>query len=178
MSTWVLGEFGSKDGLLSALRALKEGGFSRLDTYSPYPIDEVSEILTLPKSGVRWMGLIGGLSGVGFAYFLQWYCNAFDFPIVVGARPFHSFPSFIPITFETMVLFSSLAIFFSAIANFGLPRIDHPLFKVDQFEGATIDQFWVSVTTDGPPSEIRALEARLRELGARHTSTVREEVAP
>lgn len=178
MSTWILGEFESKGAMLSALRALKESGVTRMDTYSPYPVEEVSEILELPKSGVRWMGLIGGLAGAGFAYFLQWYCNAFDFPIVVGARPFHSFPSFIPITFETMVLFASLSIFFSAFANFGLPRIDHPLFQIDQFEGATIDQFWVSVSTDGPPSEIRDLEARLKELGARHTSTIGEEVKP
>lgn len=178
MSTWLLGEFADKDALLAALRALKEGGLQRLDTYSPYPIEEVSEILDLPPSGVRWFGLLGGLGGVGLAYFVQWYCNAFDFPIVVGARPFHSFPSFIPITFETMVLFASLAIFFSAFANFGLPRIDHPLFRVDQFETASIDHFWVSITTDGSAEEVEALQHRLRELGARHTSVVHEEVSP
>jgi len=174
VSTWVLGEFGNKDALLHALRGLKARGVTRMDTYTPYAVEEVSEILALPKSGVRWMGLIGGLTGAGFAYFVEWYCNAFDFPIVVGARPFHSFPSFIPIAFESMVLFASLAIFFSALANFGMPRLDHPVFKLDAFEGASNDQFWISVTTDGPPEETAELRARLTELGARRISVLDE----
>jgi hypothetical protein len=175
VSVWVLGEFGDKEGLLQALRGLKAQGVTRMDTYTPYPVDEVSEILALPKSGVRWMGLFGGLFGAGLAYFVEWYCNAFDFPIVVGGRPFHSFPAFIPITFESMVLFSSLAIFFSALAHFGMPRVDHPLFRIDAFEGASIDQFWLSVTTEGGSEEVDALKSQLESLGARLTSVLDED---
>jgi hypothetical protein len=175
VSVWVLGEFGDKEGLLHALRGLKAQGVTRMDTYTPFPVDEVAEILALPKSGVRWMGLFGGLFGAGGAYFVEWYCNAFDFPILVGGRPFHSFPAFIPITFESMVLFSSLSIFFAALAHFGFPRVDHPLFRIEAFEGASIDQFWLSITTEGGGDEVASLQAKLEALGARQTSILDEE---
>ena len=174
MRTWVLGEFADKHALIEAVKKLREEGFRRIDTYTPYPVEEVSELLELPPSGVRWFGLFGGLFGAGFGYFTQWYCNAFDFPIVVGGRPFHSLPSFIPITFESAVLFSALSIFFAALANFGFPRIDHPLFEVSAFETASIDKFWVSVTTDKGAEAVERTKARLEALGAKQTSTVEE----
>jgi hypothetical protein len=171
VSTWVLGEFGDKHEMLGALKGLKAHGFERLDTYTPFPVDEVAEILDLPHSWVRWFALFGGLAGAAFGYGIQWYCNAVDFRILVGARPFHAIPSFIPITFESAVLCSAFAIFFSALAHFGLPRIDHPVFELAQFESATIDGFWVSVSADSHADAERA-QAQLRQLGARHTSLV------
>ena len=176
MSQWALGEFSDKEEMLAALKALKALGYRRLDTYSPFPVDEVSEILDLPASGVRWMGLFGGLAGAITGYGIQWYCSAIDFKIDVGGRPFHSFPTWIPITFECAVLFSAIAIFLSALANFGLPRIDHPLFELAQFESASIDGFWVSVTVESADEASRVLE-RMRQLGAKHTSVV-DEKAP
>lgn len=166
-----MGEFVSKELLLHALRALKKEGLRRIDTYTPYPVEEVSEVLDLAPSAVRWFGLAGALGGAAFGYFLQWYCNAFDFPILVGARPFHSLPAWIPITFESAVLGSALSIFFAVIAHFGLPRMDHPLFELAQFDTASIDGFWVSVTSEDR-REVEKVLTRLRELGARHTSTV------
>ena len=54
---------------------------------------------------------------------VQWFCNAWDFPLNVGSRPPFSLPAFIPITFEMMVLFASIAAFVAALQRGQLPRL-------------------------------------------------------
>ena len=62
------------------------------------------------------MTLAGGIVGAIGAYFLQWYSAVVDYPINAGGRPLHSWPSFIPATFELAVLGAALAAFFGFLA--------------------------------------------------------------
>src|SRR5438067_4379815 len=122
MRTWVLGEFATPDEMVRAARRLRELGYKRLDTYSPYPVEGTSHAMGLPRSRVALFTLCGGLGGATLGYLMQWFMNAVDFPINVGGRPPHSPPSFIPITFETGVLLGAFAAFFGVIALMRLPK--------------------------------------------------------
>lgn len=178
MREWILGEFRTHEELLAAVKQLREKGYARLDTYTPWPVEGLPEALGLKKSGVSVVALLGGLGGAGLGYLIQWFCNAVDWPINVGNRPPHSAPAFIPITFETAVLMASLSIFGALMFLFGLPRVHHPVFEVEQFRSASIDRFWISVTTDTPGRETEAVSQHLKELGAETVSVVREEGEP
>jgi Protein of unknown function (DUF3341) len=81
---------------------------------------------------------------------VQWWCNAYDYPLDVGGRPLHSAPAFIPITFESAVLAASLTGFFAMIVLSGLPRLHHPVFGIDGFERASVDRFWIGVERADP----------------------------
>lgn len=175
MREWILGEFRTPEALLEAVKQLREKGYARLDTYTPWPVEGLPEAIGLPKSGVSWVALLGGVGGAGLGYLIQWFCNAVDWPINVGNRPPNSIPAFIPITFETAILISSLSIFGALIFLFGFPRVHHPVFEVEAFRSASIDRFWISVTTDTPGRETEALQEHLKELGAETVSVVREE---
>lgn len=176
MSTWILGEFDGPDALLAAVKHLRQRGRKRLDAYTPYPVEGLPEALDLPDSGVPVVALLGGLGGAFFGYLVQWFTGAVDYPINVANRPLHSPPSYIPITFESAVLFASLTIFGALIALFGFPRLHHPVFEVAAFERATNDRFWVSVTVlESEPGEgSEAVAAELRALGATTISIVED----
>jgi hypothetical protein len=180
MTTLILGEFSTSAKLLRAVRALRERGRGRrLDTHTPYPVEGTSEALDLPRSPVPAAVLIGGLSGAAVGYSLQLFCNAIDFPINVGGRPPHAFPSFIPITFELAILFGSFTALFALLALFRFPQLYHPSGEVDAFRSATTHAFWVSVELPQPDRALaRAIVDELRELGAQTVSVVEGEPEP
>jgi Protein of unknown function (DUF3341) len=171
--SFVLGEFRDTGTLLQAGAALKGAGLGKLDAYSPYPVHGIEEALGIPKSIVPKIALAGGLLGVINGYGLQVFCNVIDYPINVGGRPLHGFPSNIPITFESAILFTALSIFFGSIALFGLPRPYHPVFESETFRSASLDRFWISIESDLLPQDLKSHEEKLRELGAVHVETVR-----
>ncbi len=146
----LLAEFETPEALTAAVRKLRELGYRRLDTYTPYPVKPALEELDLPRSRVSLYALIAGLCGAGGAYFLEWWMNAYDYPINVGGRPPHSGPAFIPITFEMAVLFSGFAAFICVFAFARLPRLHHPVFEVEGFESASIDRFWLGIDAADP----------------------------
>ena len=170
--SFVLGEFRHSDSMIRALAALREGGETNLDAYSPYPLHGTSEAIGLPKSRVPLFALCGGLAGVCTGYAMQWWTNAHDYPLNVGGRPLHSALQWVPITFELGVLFAAFAIFFGSIGLFGLPRPYHPVFESEDFRRASVGTFWISVDTTGDQARADRVQARLRELGALHVAAV------
>lgn len=162
----VLAEFRSAEAMLAGLAHLRGQGYTRLDTYTPYPIHGLDDALGLRPSKVPLAVLVAGLSGAALAYLIQWYMNAYDYPINVGGRPPHSWPAFIFITFETAVLFAGFTALFSALAFSGLPRLWDPVFEVEGFERASIDRFWIAVERDDPKFDVARIEEDLLKLEA------------
>lgn len=176
MRYWVVGEFGSGEEVKKALKRLRELGYAKeaLDVFSPYPVEGIDEVLELKPSPVRGFAFVAGLGGAAFAYAVQWWTNAVDYPLNVGNRPPHAGPAFVPITFETMVLAASLTIFFSLMVLYRFPRPHHPLFELESFRTASTGGFWVSVTTERE-AETEPVLRHLRELAARNSAVVEEE---
>jgi hypothetical protein len=159
----VVAEFESADAIVRAYERLIALGYTRLRSWTPYPVRGL--IRSLPQSIVPWLMLGAGLLGGTFGYVLQWWCNARDFPIDVGGRPLNSIPAFIPITFESAVLSASLTGFFAMLGFSGLPRLYHRVFEIDGFERASIDRFWIGIDRDDPRYDER-LSDELLGLGA------------
>lgn len=162
---WILGEMGSGEQALRAIRQLRALGYEGLDAYSPYPVEGMSEALDLSPSPVRPAALVAGLLGFTMAYLLQWFANAYNFPINVGNRPPYAAPSFIPISFESLELAAATAILATFLWKCGLPRLHHPIFESSSFRSVSLGGFWVSVTTshadrvDRIRDTLRTLEA-------------------
>ena len=175
MRYWVVGEFSSGGEARQALRRLRELGYAKetLDAFSPYPVEGIDEVLELPPSRIRGFAFVAGLSGAALGYAVQWYTSAVDYPLNVGNRPPHAGPAFVPITFEMMVLFAALTIFFGLMWLYRFPRPHHPLFELESFRTASTGGFWVSVTTE-KREETEPLLRHLRELAARNASVVEE----
>ena len=173
--TLILGEFPSAHSSIEAITGLKKSGFHELELHSPYPVPEAYEALGLKRSPMPLFILIGGLTGATTAILMQWYCNVYSYPIIVGGKTMLSWPAYIPICFELTVLFASLTGFIGLWALIGLPRPHHPVFEVPHFESSSIDGFWVSITTPESELEVARAKAALEGLGAKKIDTVRSE---
>jgi hypothetical protein len=166
MKLGIMAEFESPEALLLAVSKLREMGLRKLDAYTPYPIREIEPLLEIKRSYIPKVVLAMGLVGAAGAYTLQWWCAAVSYPLNVGGRPLHSAPAFIPITFETTVLFAAGTCFLLALYAAGLPRLHHPVFEVEGFESASIDGYWVAIAADDPKLDALVAEQELVDAGA------------
>lgn len=173
--TFVLGRFPTGEALVDACYKVREKGFESIDTHSPYPLHGGDEALGLGRSRVPRIALAGGLTGMFGGYLMMVFMNAVSWPLNVAGRPAHAPPSFIPITFETTVLLSSLAIFFGLLALMRLPQPYHAVFESEDFRSAVNDGFWLSVALP-PGSDGKDASGLLSQLGAKEISTVQEAV--
>jgi hypothetical protein len=160
----LLAEFETADQMAAATRKATGAGYTHLDAYSPYPVGDAADALNFPKSEMGPVMFFGGLTGACTGFFMQYYLNAYGYTLNVGGRPYLSWPSFVPITFEMMVLTTALTGLFGLIALCGLPRYHHPLFNSKTFDRATCDRFFLCIEATDPKYDPVATRAFLNEL--------------
>jgi hypothetical protein len=141
----LMAEFDNVKDAVIAARRTYAAGYRKLDAYSPFPVEELSEAIGFHKNGVALVCLVGGLLGCTAAYILQWWINTISYPVNIGGRPLHSWPSFIIVSFEMTILFSGLSAVFGMLALNGLPMPYHPVFNVPRFELASRDRFFLVI---------------------------------
>ncbi len=134
---------------MDAARLLRSKGFRKMEAYTPYPIEELDEIL-YKFNPLPAMVFTGGALGAATAWIMQYYIAAIDYPINVGGRPLYSWPSFIVITFELTVLFAACTAFFGALALCGFPRLNFPMFNLERFRSASRDRFFLCLEARDP----------------------------
>jgi Protein of unknown function (DUF3341) len=154
----IMAEFAEPEQLLNATRAAYQAGYRNMDAYSPYAVRGVAEALGFVRTRVPLIVLIGGIGGAITAYGMQWYSAAIDYPLNVGGRPLHSWPAFIPITFELTVLFAAIAGLAGMLWLNGLPKPYHPVFNAPHFKLASQTRFFLCVEARDP--NFRADEVR------------------
>jgi Protein of unknown function (DUF3341) len=158
----VLAEFASADALLAAARKAREAGYGHIEAYSPFPIEGLAEATGFRRNWVPPIVLGGGLLGGLGGYFMQWYSAVISYPINSGGKPPHSWPEFIPVTFELTILIAALAGVAGMLWLNGLPRLQHPVFNVREFDLASRNRFFLCVRSGDP--EFPSARNFLREL--------------
>ena len=144
----ILAEFASAEALLDAARKARAAGFERIEAYSPFPIEGLAEATGFRRNYVPAIVLAAGaLGGIG-GYFMQWYSAVVSYPINSGGKPPHSWPAFIPVTFELTVLCAAVIGFIGLLALNGLPQLYHPLFNVREFDLASRNRFFLCIRED------------------------------
>ncbi|HEY9028865.1 MAG TPA: DUF3341 domain-containing protein [Burkholderiaceae bacterium] len=148
---WALmAEYETAEALVAAAQAAHDAGLRAIEAYAPFHVEGLAEAVGFRRSRLPAVVLAGGVLGGLGGYFLQWYAAVRSYPIEVGARPLHSWPMFVPVTFEMTVLFAAFAAFFGALAANGLPRLAHPVFGAPDFDLATRNRFFLCLRTDDP----------------------------
>lgn len=163
----LMAEFEGAEVLLEAARRAHEKGYRRMDAYSPFPVEGLSEAIGFHQSRVPLLVLAGGIGGAVGGYLLQYYAMAVSYPLNIGGRPLNSWPSFIPVTFELTILCAALAAVFGMLALNGLPMPYHPVFNVPRFDLASRSRFFLCIEARDPLFDREKTRQFLRDLKAR-----------
>jgi hypothetical protein len=168
----LMAEFDNPTDLVEAARRTYDAGYRRINGYSPFPIEELSDAIGFHKTRLPLIVLIGGILGGLGGYFMMYYMEVIDYPLNVGGRPFHSWPAFIPITFETTVLGAALAAIFGMLALNKLPQPYHPVFNAERFALATRDRFFLVIEADDPKFDHDKVQEFMNTLNAKEVIDV------
>jgi hypothetical protein len=168
----LMAEFDEPTALVAAARRANEEGYRCMDAYSPMPIEELHEALGPHPSRLPLIVLIGGLIGCFGGYGLQWWVSVLAYPENVGGKPLHSWPAFIPVTFECTILVAALFAVLGMLAANGLPQPYHPVFNVPRFALASRNRFFLCIESVDPNFDIERTRAFLETLGPKEVSAV------
>lgn len=168
----VMAEFESPGDLVAAARKVYSLGYRRINGYSPYPIEELSEAIGFTHTRLPLIVFIGGvLGGIG-GFLMQYYMEVIDYPLNVGGKPLNSWPAFIPITFEMTVLAAAFSAVLGMLVLNRLPQPYHPVFNVPNFAMATRDRFFLAVEANDPKFDHAEVVNLLKSLNALEVNDV------
>jgi len=168
----LMAEFDDPGALVTAAQRARQEGYSRMDGYAPYPIEELHHALGSPTTRLPLVVLIGGLLGCGGGYAMQYWMSAVAYPLNIGGKPLHSWPAFIPVTFECTILAAALSAVLGMLALNGLPQPYHPVFNVPRFALASRNRFFLCIEAADPKFDLEQTRRFLETLNPREVSTV------
>ena len=168
----IMGEFNNPSDLVAAARRTYEAGYRRINGYSPYPIEELSEAIGFTHPSLPLIVLIGGILGGLGGFFMQYWMEVINYPLNVGGKPYNSWPAFIPITFECTVLLAAFAAVLGMLVLNKLPQPYHPVFNAPNFALATRDRFFLVIEANDPRFSHDETTQFLNTVGASNVSDV------
>jgi hypothetical protein len=168
----LMAEFEDPTSLVTATERAHREGYRRMDAYSPYPIEELHHALGSKHTKLPLIVLIGGLIGCIGGYTLEYWSSVIAYPLNIGGKPLHSWPAFIPVTFECTILAAALSCVLGMLALNGLPMPYHPVFSVPRFALASRNRFFLCIEATDPKFDIDATRHFLDSLDPREVSAV------
>ena len=168
----LMAEFDDATSLVAATERAHREGYRSMDAYSPFPIEELHEALGARHTRLPLIVLIGGLCGCIGGYGLQYWSSVMAYPLNIGGKPLHSWPAFIPVTFECTILVAALSAVLGMLALNGLPQPYHPVFNVPRFALASRNRFFLCIESVDPKFDLERTREFLMTLGPREVSTV------
>jgi hypothetical protein len=170
----IMAEFATPADLYHAAEKIRDAGYRKWDTFSPFPVHGMEEAMGVNRTILPLIVAAAGFTGAGLGFLMEWWMSAVDYPLVTQGKPFDSWQAFVPITFECGILFSAFAAIIGMLALNGLPRWHHPLMKKERFLSSSDDKFFVCIeAADGNfhPERTRAI---LEKAGATSIELVEE----
>ena len=162
-----IAEFKNPTELLNAAQSLKEKGFEKFETYSPFPIHGMDKACGLKASNMPWLSLLGGILGLLIGIFLQVWSSTEGYRMIISAKPdgFAALFSFMPVIFELTILIAAFFTIFGIFYLNKLPRYHHPIFECENFKKVTDNGFFLLIFAKDSHYAKEQSEKILNELG-------------
>jgi len=168
--------FNSASDLYEAAGKVREEGFTNWECYTPMPVHGLDAQMGVGRSNVPRFTLAGGLTGFTTGLLLVWYMNSYDYPLIVGGKPFFSpiFP--FPVFYELTILFSAFGTLFGMFFLNGLPRHNHPVFEHPNFGRTGDDKYMIVIEVEDPKFDDDETGNFLKSVGGKSVTMIKEDV--
>ena len=171
----LIAEFETPAAILEAAGKVRDAGYHRWDVFTPFPIHGLDKVMGLKNSLVGWFALAFGGGAFVTTMGLIWYCNAFDYPLIVGGKPMFSPPmSFVP-SYILMILGGAVGAFVGMVTLNQLPRLHNPLFAKARFALVSRDKFFLVIGANDLKFSETETRRLLEEIGGTHVELVEDE---
>ncbi len=141
----LLAEFPNPAVLYTACESVRDEGFTRWDSHTPFPVHGLDRAMGLKASKLPWIVLAMGMAGMAIGVSLQYWVSAVEYPHIISGKPLFSLPAFVPVIFELTILLSSFGAVFGMFHLNRLPTYYNPLFNSERFERVTDDAFFIAI---------------------------------
>ncbi|MCB2211183.1 DUF3341 domain-containing protein [bacterium] len=168
-----LAQFKDPADLMHAAEKMRDAGFKKWDTHSPFPIHGMDGAMGEKRSKLPWVVAFFAFVGFAGALTLQWWTSAEAYPLVLSGKPLFSHVAFFPITFAFAVLFSVLSTVIG-LTFFIKQAYHHPVFFSDNFDRASDDGFFISVEAKDPQFDAQKTQDFLRSIGGTNIELLEE----
>ena len=176
----MLAEFTNAHDVLHAAEKVRDAGYQRWDTHTPFPVHGMDKAMGLGDSRMGWIVIAMALTGLTGGFVMMHWMNGVDYPLVIGDKPGGApgtLPSMVPILFELSILFSAFGAVFGMFGLNRLPQHHHPVFESDRFRAASDDKFFISIEADDPMFDVDKTRSLLEKAHADHVEVIEEDVS-
>ncbi len=171
--------FDTPDEIIHAADAAAGAGYTRFDVHSPYPVHGMEKAMHLKDTRIGLVALAFGFFGAISAVAFMTWVTLVDYPLVIGGKPFWTWPAFVPVAFELTVLsVAVLTVLAMIVIYFRFPNTGHPLHDTPFMKRVSYDRFGLVIQADDPQFDEKGVTEFLRRQGGKEIGPVYFRPAP
>jgi len=161
----IIASFPDTPSFYHAAEKVRDAGYKKWDTYSSFPVHGMPAAQGQPRSKVPVFSFCGGVAGFTIGTLIVWYMGAYDYPLIVGGKPFFSpvFP--FPIMYELTILLTAFGTLGGMFLMNLLPQHHNPLFESDTFLETAGDRLVIAIESKDPKFDPAETRQFLEEIG-------------
>ena len=161
----IIASFPDTPSFFQAAEKVRDAGYKKWDTYSSFPVHGMPEAQGQPRSKVPIFTFLGGITGFALGLTLVWYMNAFNYPLIVGGKPFFSPVYPFPIMYELTILLAAFGTLGGMFITNLLPQHYNSLFNSEKFLDVSGDRLVIAIENRDAKYDPIATRQFLEEIG-------------
>ena len=166
----LIATFETPGALMHAAEHVRDAGYKFWDCITPFPVHGLDAAMGVKRSKVPRFSLVGGITGFTTGMSMIWFMNAFDYPLIVGGKPYFSPMFAFPVSYELTILFTAFATIGGMLFLNRLPMHYHPVLKYDKIHRGMDDLFFLVIEARDPRFNAAQTRALLEKAGGTEIS--------
>jgi hypothetical protein len=151
--------------LMHGAEKVRDAGYKFWDCHTPFPVHGLDRAMGVRRSLVPRFSLTGGIIGFCTGMSLIWFTSAYDYPLIVGGKPYFSPMFAFPVSYELTILFTAFATIGGMFFLNRLPMHYHPVLKYENIHRGMDDLFFIVIDSRDPKFNPAATKALLEKAG-------------